>query len=203
MPRITPVIHVEGIHQLRRNLDVAVEAHVDGVFLINHDIHATDLATLFENIRPDYADLWIGLNFLGMSPHWAGALSSAADGLWMDKVPPQRLEVSIPVFGGVGFKYQHSYLTLEEEVQRALSRVDVLVTSGPATGQAAEPKKVQSIKEMAPHKPLGLASGLTPENVRDYLPWVDWLLVATGVSQDFTNLCPIKLRDFTQAARGR
>lgn len=37
-------------------------------------------------------------------------------------------------------------------------------------------------------KPIALASGVTPENVDAYLPFVDAYLVATGISLDFEHL---------------
>ena len=199
--KICPVIHVETAPQLEHNMNIAVEAGIDGVFLINHSIDPASLAVLFRNFRPSYPNLWIGLNYLGLPPHLAAKMSTGADGLWMDGVPTQLLGLNIPVFGGVGFKYQHTGLTLEEEVARAILHVDVIVTSGVATGQPASPQKVRDLKALIGGVPLGLASGLTPENVQSYLPWVDWLLVATGVSRDFTHLCPDKLRDFVAAVR--
>lgn len=199
--RICPVIHVETADQLERNLEVAKDAQVDGVFLINHDIPAADLVYLFRDFRPLYPELWFGLNLLGPPPHLAARCAIGADGLWMDGVPKKPLGLDIPVFGGVAFKYQYTHLTLEEEARQALPLVDVVVTSGPATGKAATTEKVEALKTLLGDKPLGLASGLTPENVGSYLPWVEWLLVATGVSKDFANLCPDKLRDFVAAVR--
>ncbi|MCD8309993.1 MAG: hypothetical protein LUB83_02070 [Prevotellaceae bacterium] len=41
---------------------------------------------------------------------------------------------------------------------------------------------------------LAIASGITPQNVTDYLPYVDYYLVATGISDSFTEINPDKLR---------
>lgn len=35
--------------------------------------------------------------------------------------------------------------------------------------------------------PIAIASGITPENVVEYLPFVDAYLVSTGISADFYN----------------
>ena len=50
--------------------------------------------------------------------------------------------------------------------------------------------------------PLALASGVTPENVTDYLPFVDCFLVATGISKSFTELDPAKVTGLVENVRG-
>lgn len=42
--------------------------------------------------------------------------------------------------------------------------------------------------------PLAIASGITPENVGEYLPWCDCFLVATGISCSFEELDPERVR---------
>jgi uncharacterized protein len=42
--------------------------------------------------------------------------------------------------------------------------------------------------------PLAIASGITPENVEAYLPYVDAFLVATGISSSFTELDSERVR---------
>jgi predicted TIM-barrel enzyme len=49
--------------------------------------------------------------------------------------------------------------------------------------------------------PLAIASGVTPENVPDYLPWADCFLVATGISYTFDELDPDRVRDLVQVVR--
>eukprot|EP01063_Lacrimia_lanifica_P006271 TRINITY_DN1378_c0_g1_i1.p1 TRINITY_DN1378_c0_g1~~TRINITY_DN1378_c0_g1_i1.p1 ORF type:complete len:577 (+),score=194.08 TRINITY_DN1378_c0_g1_i1:88-1818(+) len=72
--------------------------------------------------------------------------------------------------------------------------VDVVMTSGVATGAAADLAKMAVMRRgVGPFKPLGLASGVTPENVAAYLPYVDLILVATGVSDGFHELDARKL----------
>ena len=41
--------------------------------------------------------------------------------------------------------------------------------------------------------PLAIASGITPENVLEYVAYVDYFLVATGISRDFHHLDPEKM----------
>ena len=80
--------------------------------------------------------------------------------------------------------------------------MDVITTSGPGTGQAAEPAKIAAIRAGAGDHPMALASGVTPENVDDYLPWVDAYLVATGISRDFEHLDPARTRALVERVHG-
>ena len=59
--------------------------------------------------------------------------------------------------------------------------MDVVTSSGRGTGIAADIEKVRILREAIPDTPLGLASGVTPENVGAYLPYVEAYLVATGI----------------------
>ena len=63
-----------------------------------------------------------------------------------------------------------------------------MTTSGSGTGQAAELEKIRRMKAALGEAPLAIASGITPENVADFLPHTDCFLVATGISRSFTEL---------------
>jgi predicted TIM-barrel enzyme len=72
--------------------------------------------------------------------------------------------------------------------------MDVVTTSGDGTGIAADIKKVSDMKSYIKDTPLGIASGITIENVDQYLPYVDAFLVATGISKTFTELDADKVK---------
>ena len=96
------------------------------------------------------------------------------------------------MFGGVAFKYGPDE-TLTGEPLQALAAsaarfVDVVTTSGPGTGHAAELAKIVTMREAIGDHPLAVASGTTVENVGQFLPLVDAFLVATGVSRSFDEL---------------
>lgn len=108
-------------------------------------------------------------------------------------------------FGGTAFKTQTPITDpdiLRQVAQEAATFVDVVTTSGAATGVAASIDKVRVMKEAIGDHPLGLASGVTPNNVRDYLPYVDAYLVASGIEKSFGVLDPVKTRDLAQAIHG-
>ena len=102
-----------------------------------------------------------------------------------------------------------SFLSLraDAEVGKAASLaanfMDVVTTSGSATGVAAGTKKISDMRKGCGEVAMALASGVTPENVSQYVPLVDAILVATGISppRDFYNLDPARLRALLQVCR--
>ncbi len=203
---ILPVIHATNADQVIRNLGIVSEEKCDGAFLINHSISASELVAVYEIARQEFPLLWLGLNCLGLSANSAmNFIPASVDGLWTDnalivesdKLQVEALEVCKTVarrnwqglyFGGVAFKYQPAVRNLRRVASLAASYMDVITTSGPGTGQAASIAKVQTMRSESNDAPLAIASGITPENVTDYLPYVDAFLVATGISQSFTEL---------------
>lgn len=75
---------------------------------------------------------------------------------------------------------------LGEEVAELLDRggADALVVTGSATGEAVNLNELRCVKELAQDVPVLLGSGVTPENVRTFLPYADGFIVGTGVKHD-------------------
>ena len=101
-------------------------------------------------------------------------------------------------FGGVAFKYQGDTENPARAAELAVPFVDVITTSGDGTGIAADVEKIQLMKEAIGDHPLAIASGITPENVEEYIPYADCFLVATGVSNSHTELNPDRVRKLAQ-----
>ena len=209
-----PVIHPISPDAAHEAIDVARDAGADGVFLINQGMRATALLLLLEEVRTIHPDLWLGVNLLGREPARVFELvrDLGVRGIWVDNATKVDLDEvtrdhpSRPLlFGGVGFKYQPSVQLhhLPYFAQDALRRgVDVVTTSGEATGEAASLGKVRAIGAGLDGKPLGLASGVTPENVVEYLPFVDAFLVASGIEREFGVLDPDKTRRLAEEIHG-
>lgn len=87
------------------------------------------------------------------------------------------------VFGGLAFKGQPQPKDLPMATRILAPFVDVLTTSGPHTGEPPTLEKVATIREAAPQARIAVASGMTPENVEPFLPYVDYFLVNTGISK--------------------
>ena len=80
--------------------------------------------------------------------------------------------------------------------------MDVVTTSGIATGNAAEISKIATFRSALPDTPIALASGITPANATDYA-MVDCFMVATGINitDDFYNIEPARLQSLISKCR--
>lgn len=216
-----PVIHVQDFKQAMRNAHIAFENGAHGIFLINHAITSVDLLKIYHDVRTHYPDAWIGLNLLDLDPEQAlTVVPASVSGLWVDSVGI-RSDWKDPVlqarryhevqqslvqdwkgllFGGVAFKYQPSFGDPAEEARIAAPFVDVITTSGDGTGLPPEVEKIQRMKAAAPKIPLAIASGMTPENIQDFL-MANYFMAATGISDTFTELNPLKTRLFADIVR--
>jgi hypothetical protein len=203
---VLPVIHVEREHQARRNADLARQAGADGVFLINHFSGYEDLLAIQRTVSEDHPDWWVGVNCLDLDPPQVFELvTEQVAGIWVDHAGIDERENEQPLaeeaavarersgwgglyFGGVAFKYQRPVEDLTRAARLAVRYMDVVTTSGAGTGIAAAREKIVAMKEAVGGFPLAIASGITPENVGDYLDVADCFLVATGISRGFTEL---------------
>jgi adenine phosphoribosyltransferase len=210
------VIHAQDDEQIDRNIEIAVRCGAQGVFLINHGFDVTLFLPLIERCRQAYPLLWLGVNFLGVTGRDAfpilGELESrglAIDAYWADDAcideqhesQSQAGDINFVreesgwsgiYFGGTAFKKQRAVDPADYLVsgQIAAQWMDVVTTSGVATGEAAEIEKIETFRQGVGAGTLAVASGITPENVHDYAPYVDAILVATGINlpQDFYNI---------------
>ncbi|EER13359.1 conserved hypothetical protein [Perkinsus marinus ATCC 50983] len=107
-------------------------------------------------------------------------------------------------FGGVAFKKQR--VVAEEDWSKAVALatpfMDVVVTSGTATGVPADINKIIQFRQAADTNALAVGSGVTPENIDKYLPYVDCIIVATGVSKSFHGFDVGKLDKLLCKCRG-
>ena len=217
---VLPIIHVVSREQALRNVEISLASGADGAFLISHGAISDDeLLTIYGDARAAQPGFWLGINCLSLRPQALFAhLPPGTQGAWVDDATIDECSAHQPAaariqaaqqahgweglyFGGVAFKYQRPVRDLAGAARCAAPWMDVVTTSGPGTGQAASPAKVRTMKEALNGFPLGLASGVTPENVNDYLPWTDALLVSTGISYDFDELDPARVRDLVRVVR--
>lgn len=213
---VLPVVHVESLDQAQRNAQIAREAGANGVFLINHGMPDEELLDIHTTVADKQTGWWVGVNCLGLSPAGVfGAVSAKVAGVWVDQARIEETQEQQPYadrvltvrdsrvpgclyFGGVAFKYQRPVEDLETACRIAARYVDVVTTSGPGTGYAADVEKIRRMKLALGNTPLAIASGITPENVNTYLPFADCFLVATGISNSFTELDPARVRALVQ-----
>ena len=221
-----PAVLLPVVHPIHRQaaLDAVRAAHtlgIKGVFLINQPMSDGELFPLAREVRQQFPTLWLGLNLLGQSPISAlsGALNACGtiDGLWTDNAGIEARRVRSEAdsfvaaraakrwhglyFGGVAFKYQREIADgdLEAVARTAAPYVDVLCTSGPGTGQAADVAKIRSLRGGLGDGAMAIASGVTADNVKQYLPYVQAFLVGTGIEKSFGVFDPVKMEALLRA----
>jgi predicted TIM-barrel enzyme len=113
---------------------------------------------------------------------------------WAKRHPNQR------VFASVAFKYQPAEPDPAEAARQALAAGFIPTTSGSATGSPPTLEKIRSMSEAAGGK-LAIGSGMTVENVREYIPYVSHILVSTGISQDEHRWDQARMRAFVNEVR--
>lgn len=227
-PAVFTVIHVLDNAQVQRNIGLSVSSGVSGVFLINHDFGVEPFLPIIRQARTAFPEIMLGVNFLAVTGRDAfpvlGQLAREGcrvDAYWGDDA---RIDESRPAddqpeaagiqdalasggwhglyFGGVAFKKQRP--VHERDYARAAGVaarwMDVVTTSGIATGRQAGLEKVEAFRAGAGEGALALASGITPENIGIYAGHVDAVLVATGVSRpgEFYDLDPDLLKQLME-----
>ncbi|WP_298838321.1 BtpA/SgcQ family protein [uncultured Roseobacter sp.] len=230
-PVVLPVIHVLDAEQARRNIQTAIDGGCPGVFLINHDFEKERLVPIIKEMREAFPDYWIGVNFLAITGKFAfpvlgdlQAKGTRVDGYWADDARIDERRADDDQFeaeeiarvrresgwdglyiGGTAFKKQREVDPADygRSARLATRFMDVVVTSGVATGHAADVGKIDTFREHCGDTALGLASGITPENAAQYADAVDLFMVATGINfkGDFYNIDPDRLQQLMQATQ--
>ncbi len=227
--KLFAVIHVEDEKQAHRNALVAFNNGADGIFLINHHISVLELIRSYRYVRERHPDYWIGLNLLGFgltqavhNKRLGDSLPRDIQALWCDDVRyieglgperavyfADRLDFELKVvtkeallFAGFAFKYKGPVSDLALGARLLAPHVGVITTSGPQTGDPPTTNKIELIRKgMGDDAKLAVASGMTPENIDPFLDLVDYFLVATGISESFTELDPVRVRMMSDKMR--
>jgi uncharacterized protein len=92
----------------------------------------------------------------------------------------------------------------EDTYRRGMA--DALLVTGSGTGKPASMDEARRVRAAVPEAPLLVASGVTPESVREWLTVCDGAIVGTSVKQDGNITLPVdvgRVRQLVQAAGGR
>ena len=227
-PKIFPVVHYLDRATAFSEADKAAQGGADGIFLIAHpsarmspgEAQALDreLLAIGVDIQANLANFPIGINLLSTAPIIA-AESAIQQGYWMvwgDDMGVDSTGVNqtgqqiaaakashgspIEVFASVAFKYRRAEPDPAQAAAMALSAGFIPTTSGSATGNAPEVAKIASISE-ATKGVLAIASGMTPENIALFAPYLSHVLVATGIAIDEHRLDASRLRQLIVNSR--
>lgn len=219
--KIIPVIHVHDAVQAVRNAEHAFDAGCDGVMLIQMEGRNRDLPRIAVDVKRIWPDRKVGLNLLGClaADSIRISIDVGLDMTWTDRQLTHgsgmlKQEAGLAVnalmgspghmlFTGVAFKHQPHEPDPARAAHAAHDLGFVATTSGPATGVSADPDRLRLIREaLGPDAPLAVASGVTPDNVHEVLPWITHALVSTGVSASFHEFDPARLRTLRKACGG-
>lgn len=207
--RIYPVIHYLDRATAFNEIQVARRCGADGVFLISHrgaDQELLDVAGDAKRANPDFP---IGVNLLTWEPSRAAFMAHAAglDMAWADDMGVSsqgvtlvgatlwkfgQMHPELQLFASVAFKYRAPEPRPAQAALYALGAGFIPTTSGAATGSAPEVTKIARMSA-ATGGTLAVASGMTPDNVAEYAPYLSHILVATGVALDEHRIDPAKL----------
>lgn len=188
--------------------------------------------TIVSARQAGFMEPWIGVNLLGYHPwralEWVGQRAQhQLNAVWSDEsgvepckptdksndAPKTLAEARAgflswrPLFfGGVAFKHQPQPKDLALECERMIDAgVDVLTTSGPATGKPCDPSKVAAMRAVVGHRAvIAVASGATAKNAYGLVKaGATILLVATGVAREgsFYRMNPNKLAKLLEVVR--
>lgn len=230
-PVVLPVVHVLDSTQAIANVGCAIAAGAAGVFLINHDFPLQQFLPIIRDVRTRYQSVWLGVNFLAVTGDNAfpvlgqlGHDGCQVDAYWADDA---RIDEHAPAhtqteaqaidaarrnsgwdglyFGGTCFKAQRPVAPehYAAAAQRAGAFMDVVTTSGIATGKAPDLSKIKTFRSAIGDTPLALASGITPENAGLFARDVDCFMVATGINRpgDFYNIDTARLERLLMITR--
>lgn len=230
-PVVLPVVHVVDNAQAERNVAIAIEQGAAGVFLINHDFAYTQFLPIIRHVRARFPSVFLGVNFLAVTGlHAFGELGKLqaegvqVDAYWADDAcideharPDAQTQAQAIAQARVASQWQGLYLggtcfkkqrevnpaDYAQSAKLATEWMDVVCTSGVATGHAADAGKISTFRRAMGDAPLALASGITPENAAQYAADVDCFLVATGINApgDFYNIDPARLHTLLTLTR--
>jgi len=145
-----------------------------------------------------YPDMWIGINMLGVRPLEALSMDNPSiDGMWCDaSIDPDDYVRNFKDlhFGGLAFKYQRQPKDLEKACLDAILTTDVATTSGPGTARPAAIEKIQTIRKYLGDHPMVIASGVSVDNIENYIGLTNYLLVASSITNKYEFLIEDKLK---------
>ncbi len=200
-----------------QDLETSFANGADAIVFEGHDYKKLD--NYLGEIRKKYPNKVIGVNFLGddKNPNtyketFELAKKHKCQIAWTDfsgvdlikEAPEQSLNAIMnakpaDVFYVSGIHMKYSTLidpnkTIEQSALQAMGWVDGIVITGPATGQATDPEKALRTRGVIGTYPMGAASGVSAENVKSILPYIDYALVNTSIADKNHRIIGEKLK---------
>lgn len=214
--KIYPVIHYLDRELAVDQVAVARRAGATGVFLISHLENDNELVNVAWEVKRANQGFPIGINLLSTTALEAAerAIEADLDMVWADDMGVDsnglttqgeyltrlaRIHPKIQFHASVAFKYRPVDPQPERAAENALLAGFIPTTSGAATGLPPSVKRIAAMSKAAKGT-LAVASGMSPENVSTFAPFLSHILVATGVSLDEHRIDEGKLRSLIKNA---
>lgn len=227
MKYLYPVIHFLNAETALQNARIAFDAGCEGLFIIDME-PCEDNPIPFNDCVKELVATWpdkhIGINHLetpynilenqklGTTMEWcdnpgihtvkAFSQPNRQYDLNLLLQDARQLNPDFKFFGSVAFKTQIPDLYPERSAVIAANYGWIATTSGTETGSPPSVEKMKTMKEALGDSPLAVASGIDPENVLDFLPYVDYFLVATGISKSFYEFDQALVEDVARKIHG-
>jgi hypothetical protein len=190
-----PVIHCiplakGGNGHALLNSKIAKAGGADGIFLVG-DAARYDICYIYEHVRKQHPELWIGLKFPDVSINQQpvsllGLVKTCINlnGLWADTMPLNpawKNETGMEIFGDMAFEDNTSLATA---CQSAIDRCNVATIPSDEFGDPPSLATLAMAKShLGEHIPLAVADGIDAQNVAKMKPFVDIFLVASNITR--------------------
>ena len=205
---LLPVVSCFDEHHFRETIDMLYPFYerqdIQGIWLINTNCSVETLETVAMWIHETYPNLWVGINILGYNlfevTQFMYNYSTVFKGLWVDnpQITAEGPYQNVPeivaslfhqaswdglYFGGTLFKYIRVSKDINQQNALCVNSIpymDVITTSGDGTGIAISTEKIQRVHSLVhDQRPVGLASGVTAENIDSVKDFTDVYIVGT------------------------
>ncbi len=221
-------VNQEGKNPLRdqavSDIEASMEGGADAVILINEWSSLAELEDTLTFVRPRYPKVPMGVNYLGDDAEPYGFLDSFRLArehdlkvVWTDfagvdqinekpDVDLQKIEAARyhPAFYCSGVHMKYSTLrdpskTIEQSALQALGWVDGVIVTGPKTGIPCDPETAKRAKAAIGQLPLGVASGVSPDNVHTIRDFMSFFLVASSLQDERKRIVRSKVEALRRA----
>ncbi|MBS1983323.1 MAG: hypothetical protein JST16_04050 [Bdellovibrionales bacterium] len=215
------------VDQAFADVDASLGGGADAVVLINEWSSLAELESTMQAVRKRYPKIPLGVNYLGDEAEPYGYVDSFRLAreynlcvVWTDfsgvDLIKERKEVSLHAIetlrpsetfycSGVHMKYSTLIdpgKSIEQSALQAMGWVDGVIVTGPKTGVAANPEQVQRARSVMGDYPLGIASGVSVQNVAEVLPSIDFCLVASSLQNEAKRIQRAKVEELARAMHG-
>ncbi len=174
-----------------KDIEVAQRGGADGIALIKDyevpEANDEHVLAAYRYARSEYPLMWVAVNLLDHRADQAAMhIEDGTPGLWLERsyvreeasgdnfladvrMKQACLRHTTMLLANVAFKYQAPVKDFALVAKLAAKHCDVVMTSGAKTGSAPDVDKVRIMAQAAAPTPLGLASGVSAENVAGFI----------------------------------